>query len=188
MANKKQLPELDLSNPVVVAVLPLKQDAMTRAAQEAYATVDRVKAELAAANNDLNIAAPYPTGWDAAFHAKYARYKLFSSLTEWRKGSYSHHEPMYADVTPKTVKQFIEEARTTAAEFYDAFVRKLVIKIGQKPAAATLDGNHVWGYSFLTVTLPNGTQQIWKTQTIMNISKLGKPFPQFPTRIVKAKG
>ena len=45
----------------------------------------------------------------------------------------------------------------------------------------------MWSYSFLYVTTPSNGDQCWKTQQIINQSKLGKLFNQFPTRKIKMK-
>jgi hypothetical protein len=82
------------------------------------------------------------------------------------------------------VERFITRAKEDAAAQYDSYVQKLIGKIGEV-TAASLDGDHVWGFSYLTVTLPNGKKEVWKTQMIVNISKLGKLFNQFPTRKMK---
>jgi hypothetical protein len=82
------------------------------------------------------------------------------------------------------VRRFIKQRMEWAAADYDAFVIKLVKKIGEVKKAE-LHGNHVWGYSTLIVTIPDGEVQAWKTQQIVNHSKLGKPFNQWPTRRMK---
>lgn len=63
---------------------------------------------------------------------------------------------------------------------------KLEMKIGEH-LTATLEGNHVWGDSFITVEKANGENERWRTHTILNVSKLGLYFNQFPTRKIKIK-
>ena len=41
-----------------------------------------------------------------------------------------------------------------------------------------------WNYSLLEITTEEGNIEVWKTRMIINISKLGKMFNQFPTRKV----
>ena len=114
----------------------------------------------------------------------YATYKLFRSLTTWRKSSISMHEPEMADMDAAKAEEFVKEAKEDAAYQYEQYVAKLNKKIGPTKSA-TLEGNHVWGYSFLRVVTASGEKQTWKTQTIINQSKLGKVFNQFPTRKIK---
>lgn len=179
--NKFCTPE-DLKHPVAIAVLPLREDAIKSANKYAKDMVALVRRELKAAGNDLNVAAPYRGGL-----SELRRYNLFSGLTKWRKGSISAGEPCLVDVKPELVRRFLKQAEERAANQYDTFVKKLVDKIG--PAkSAKLEGNHIWGYSYLTVTKSKGTSEIWHTKQITNVSKLGLYFPQWPSRKVKKKG
>ena len=84
-------------------------------------------------------------------------------------------------MAPNRVKKFIEQSIKDAEAQYDAFVIKLTEKIGVVNAAV-LDGNHVWSESVLTVTLPTSEEQKWHTKQIINFSKLGKLFFQWPSR------
>lgn len=173
-------------NPIETVVLPLKNDAMDRAEKEARAAIADARKELAAANNDIKAVAPYPGfGAQGNYLAMLFKYKFFSAITTWRDGqSVGLHTPCFVDVDPNKVRKYIKETREHAAEHYDLFVEKLNKKIGTVQTAQ-LEGNHVWSYSFLRVVTSAGEKQTWKTQTIMNRSKLGKIFPQFPTRKVK---
>ena len=83
-------------------------------------------------------------------------------------------------------QRYIDSARSIAAAEYEQFICKLESKCGEV-ALAHLEGNHIWGYSFLTVTDNDGNQTIWKTQTICNYSKRGTPYTQYPSRKVKHK-
>jgi len=177
-----------MANPIEAAVLPLKAAAVERAADHARKTINHVTAELAACGNDLHVAAPYPSGnmGKHEYMVKVARYRLFENLTTWREHqSVGMNTPCYADIDPEKCGKFIEAARKDAAEQYDLFVAKLNQKIGVA-TTARLEGNHVWSCSFLYVTTPFGNQ-CWKTQQIINQSKYGKLFSQFPTRKVKGK-
>ncbi len=176
----------DIANPIAAAVLPLRDEAMTRAEQYAREIVASVREQLKAAGNDLNVAAPYPHSRMSRneYMAKMHKYQLFSTLTKWREGSHRHHEPCFVDVDSNYVARFVKEAREDAAAQYDLFIMKLIAKIGDVETAS-LNGNHVWSYSFLTVSKARSVIEIWKTQQIMNVSKLGKVFAQWPTRKVK---
>jgi len=85
------------------------------------------------------------------------------------------------------VERFVERAQAQAAVEYDAFVCKLVNKVGAV-VDAELIGDHVWSYSVLRVTKREGVETFverWKTQQIWNVSVLGNHFPQWPTRLMK---
>lgn len=173
-------------NPIEAAVLPLKRDAEDRAEQYAKQTIESVRKELEANANDIHIVAPYPDSKQAglAWHAAHAKYQMVSGITVWRPDQTVRlHGPCYVDLDAKLCAKFVQEAREDAADQYDKFVQKLNKKIG--PAkTARLEGNHVWNYSHLFVETASGAE-IWKTQMIINQSKLGKVFNQFPTRKVK---
>lgn len=174
-------------NPIVEAVSPLKNDAMERAERYARKVAGSVGTKLAQANYDLRIAAPYPSSRLGRndYKAQLATYKLFQRLTTWRPNQIvGMHTSCFADMNPEFVEKFVQDARDNAAAQYDLFVAKLNKKIGPA-ASAKLEGNHVWSYSFLHVVTAAGVAQCWKTQTIVNTSKLGTIFNQFPTRLVK---
>lgn len=178
----------DETNLIVKVVMPLKADAMKRAAEFAQVRIDEVAKELKAANYDVQACAPYPSGslGRDSYHEALRKYHLFSALTKWRKGTYSPREPHYADMDSAKKAKFIKNAKEAAAAQYDMFVGKMISKIGDV-TKTELEGNHVWGYSFLTVRKPDGSEEIWKTQMILNISKLGLVFNQWPSRKVKHK-
>lgn len=159
-------------NAIETAVNPLKQDAINRAEQYAREVIASVLEQLAAVGNDLNAAAPAPKAWTAPT-ATAMQYKAAQRKRDMFKALRS------VDGQAK----FVKEAQENAAFQYEAFVAKLNAKIGPV-VSATLEGNHVWSHSLLTVVLPTGEKQIWKTQTIINVSKYGKVFNQFPTRKV----
>jgi hypothetical protein len=173
-------------NPIEAAVRPLKKDAMRRATEYAIGVVANVEKRLLASNNDLEIAAPYPQAWHgsrAEYFVTLATYNLFRRLTTSRASSRGMHDPNYADMNTQGIEAFVKDAREDAAFQYEAYIAKLNKKIGPV-TAASLEGNHVWGFSILTVTKANGGTERWKTQTIINQSKLGKVFNQFPTRLM----
>jgi hypothetical protein len=176
-------------NPIEKAVLPLKKDAIARAKETAEQEIERIRADLEEAGGDINKAAPYPKYSDhgMAHAAKRLRHNDFHAVTVSHpdhRPSYRPDDPYIVMIDEPKVIRFIEQRMEWAAADYDAFVIKLVKKIGEAKKAK-LHGNHVWGYSTLIVTMPDGEVQAWKTQQIVNRSKLGKPFNQWPTRQMK---
>lgn len=172
--------------PVENAVAGLKADAQKKAEEYARKVIAYIEAELEKAGWDINVAAPFPNSMKcdrAEYVSQKAKYQMFHSVTTIRPNQYSMKAPRFVDMNPERVAKFVAEAREDAAAQYTAFVAKLVKKIGEH-TTAELSGNHVWGHSILTVTTPAGVQK-WKTQTIINTSKLGKVFNQYPTRLVK---
>ena len=173
-------------NAIENAVLPLKSDAVERAEQEAQRIVARIINALEAADWNLNVVAPRPhTRMSREEYVRLlSKHDLFKSVTIHTQTSRSPSEPDIRARSIESEQRFIDAAKKDAAYQYDLFVAKLVKKVGEA-SSADLAGSHVWGHSILTVTKPDGCVQKWKTQMIINISKLGKVFNQFPTRVVK---
>lgn len=172
-------------NLIESAVSHLRDSAIDRAAKESQIVIDRVLNDLSENNWDAQICAPFPSSRDSDFVRGKSKYELYRMLTS-RQDDMSRrpHSPDIRKVNQKLQDQFIENAKRDAGIQYDAFVAKLVAKVGEV-TEATLDGEHVWGYSILTVKKPDGEVQRWKTQMIINVSKLNKLFNQWPTRKVK---
>lgn len=176
-----------MKNPVEAAVAPLKADALARAEQEALAMVARVLAALEAAEMDVNKA--FPRGracYDGRneYLLKNAKHNVACSMTKPGEVSYKLNAPHTRVRSAEAEAKFVANAKADAALQYDAFVAKLVAKVGEV-ASAELAGNHVWGHSVLTVAKADGSVEKWKTQQIVNVSKLGLLFNQWPTRKVK---
>lgn len=85
-------------------------------------------------------------------------------------------------ISSKSIKKrVVDSAMQNAEEDYKEFIGKMVMKIGGGIVGANVKG-HPWRGSTLTVEMVDGTNQVWNTQMIINYSKYGKPFNQFPSR------
>lgn len=171
---------------IAAAVLPLKVEAIERAEKEARKRVEWAAEKLQAAGNDLRLVAPRPHG--SMSRAQYVQAdsvcRFFGNLTRSRQPGWRMGEPQLVDLDSNKIRRFVADAREDAAVSYDAFIAKLEEKIGPC-ISALLTGNHVWSYSILQVMKVDGEIERWKTQTIVNVSKLGKLFNQYPTRKIK---
>lgn len=187
--------------PVRIAVEPLLNDAVEKAEQYAKKEVEWLKKKLEEHNWNIKTAFPYPDSLRTSrneYLLKQAQYHFAHSLTTKNKeihgeyGPYGHNPDVFVIIKEEAVERHIKDARETAATQYEMFIMKLEHKIGTH-YTAILEGNHIWGESFLFVTVndPENPEQpldqCWKTQQIDNCSKLGKWFPQWPTRKVKRK-
>jgi hypothetical protein len=168
-----------------------KAEAITRARKEAEDMVARILAELEAVDWKINAVAPYPRSNMGQIAYQMARQKrsLRDMLTQsnaehngWRI-RYDHADYL-VEADAKGIARFIEQNEREAALQYDMFICKMVNKVGEV-TDASITGTHIWGHSVLTVTLPNGTVERWKTQQIVNQSKLGLLFNQWPSRKMK---
>jgi hypothetical protein len=190
--------EIASREPVGRVIHPLKADAVKAAGERAAKIIERVRSELEAGGWDINAVAPYPKSYSDA-QAR-ARASLFHTLsTEDRDASRAFFDAMPDDLEERRayvktkkaivtmyqpgVDRFIAQAEDMAASEYDAFICKLVAKVGDCDSAE-LEGSHVWGHSILTVRKGDVVER-WKTQQIINYSSLGNAYPQWPTRLVK---
>lgn len=173
------------------AVAHLRAFAMDDAEDRARKTAASYYARLNDFGWDIKVAFPNPDSFRDQHYEyllKQARRNTASSLTSAQpaqKRTYTMKAPDLRIKDDAKLERYVAEARDFAAAQYDAFVAKLVNKIGDH-ASATLEGNHIWGESFLTVTFAGErAKETWKTQQIWNVSKLGKDFPQWPSRKLK---
>lgn len=179
---------MDMRNPIAAAVMPLKADAVQRAERDARSKMQEIERELTEANWDINIAAPYPND-DSASRSDDLRAiqkrNLFRQVTRRDPNRLRPHGTVsYVTINSQRVEEFIRAAREDAATSYDAFVEKLISKIGEVESA-TLDGSHVWGESRLCIVKTGGIREVWRTHCIVNMSKYGRMFNQWPTKRVE---
>ena len=171
-------------HPVALAVEPLRAAAMDRAEQFARKMVEEVELRMATEFGDRQKFAPYPSSLHcnrAQYIAGVNYYNFVRKITETTAGgSRSPNSPDFGTMSDQGIAKFIEETRNQASFQYDEFICKMIRKIGDC-TSATLSGSHVWGCSFLSVSKPTGGE-VWKTQQIINVSKLGLPFNQWPSR------
>lgn len=194
-----------MNNVIENAVKHLKDEAIARAEQQAKETIIKATDTMEQNNWNFTAVAPMPS----SFKDSRESYRQKNAVRAFYNNLFSHDyhatqkayddavkngevearysaQKLYNIYTRDEQKEakFIEDAKRNAASQYDAFVAKLNQKIGVAKKA-TLDGSHVWGHSFLEVVTESGELQTWKTQMIINVSKYGKLFNQFPTRKVK---
>lgn len=174
-----------MTHPVEAAIAPLREEAKTRAQKDAIDLIDRLLKVLEENGWDLKVVAPRPNG--GMSRDRYMKmnntYSLYSAITTYDKPVLRMNEPEIRRQDDYNEAYFVNNAIDTAIDQYDAFVAKMVKKIGDCDSA-TLDGSHVWGWSILTVK-KGDTVERWKTQQIVNVSKLGLLFNQWPSRKMK---
>lgn len=177
-----------MANKIEAAVAPLKADAIAWAEREARGFIGRVEKELEANGWRIDIVAPSRKATTGLRRSRRRGQNTTSTARSFNRFRTSPCRAIHTSWRwPRPAPRTSSKRRwTAAAARYDAFVRKLAGKIGEVQDA-TLTGNHVWSHSLLTVTPPDGSQETWKTQQIVNVSKLGKPFNQWPSRKLEAR-
>lgn len=168
---------------VYQAVLPLKKAAELNAEQRTREIAARVAEELIAVGGNLNKLAPepeyisYENSQTVAYKVAMQTRAFYIDFSE-RIGRTTKRE-----VTVARTEELVARAIRDAGLQFEAFVFKLNDKINDPVLSAELKGNAVWTDSLLTVETKNKGQQVWHTQMILNVSKYGKVFNQFPTRL-----
>lgn len=176
-----------MTNQIEKAVAPLKEIAKQRATQLATKTIAKVKKELEENDMDASIIAPFPSSMNisrADYREQKEKYDFVRRITDNVHVSRSMNDPDTRSFNTERENKMIQIFEEKAIASYDAYVNKLNTKIGEVKSAE-LSGENLWEYSFLTVETKDGEVQTWKTQMIMNVSKLGTLFNQWPTRKVK---
>lgn len=173
-------------NAIEQAVAPMKSDAVERAEQKARQMIARYLEQLEAAGWDLDVVAPHPKStWSRADYRQALSFRdSIKRITNAAKPCSRCDEPYIVVRDQEREERVVEQIREAAGADYDAFVAKLVAKVGEVDVAE-ITGNHVWGHSILTVR-KGGDVEFWKTQQILNVSCLGTLFNQWPTRKVKS--
>jgi len=136
---------------------------------------------MSAAGWDLDVIAPRAKSTDRTedYRRKEHKRSFFQSITVSADGKDAHRKE-----SPELRKRYIDNAKQDSHDAYMAWVHKMVEKIGKPVTKATMSGDP-WAKSTITVTTNDGEQQVWNSQMILNRSKYGKLFNQFPSRKAK---
>lgn len=185
---KKDLFASIREHPIAKVVEPLRADAMKHAEEQTRAQAKRVFAELEENGWDAQKAAPHPRSniGRIEYQRLSQRAHLFRAFVRHIEPSRYYGAPEIVKPDQKKIEERVAFERENASLQYEAFVVKLVQKIGDV-TSAKIEGHHVWGHSFLTIFKPTGEMQVWKTQQITNISVLGNLFYQWPSRQLKLR-
>ena len=170
-------------NHIANAVAPIKQASIDAAVEATKEMIARFTAELEKANWDLNLAFPRPNGFGSrsAYMQKKAARDFAFSLVRTVDSSYRPNQPMFVRMCEESIARALVVAAKDAAAQYEAYVVKLINKVGECDSAVMGFMNGVWHDSDLVVT-KGDSKEVWNTKCIINRSVHGKVFNQFPTR------
>lgn len=173
-------------NAIAIAVQPIKQASIDAAVEATREVIARIKAKLEAADWDLNVAFPRPSHNTsrATYMAQRAAHDYARCLVSPVHCSRRPSEPFLVTWSEEGVARAIDTAAKDAACQYEAYVCKLVKKVGECDAAKMGFNGGVWFDSDLVVT-KGDAKEVWNTKCIINRSVHGKVFNQFPTRLRK---
>lgn len=174
-----------MTNLIETAVQPLKEIAAKRAEEAALKLISEIKEELKENNMDAKITAPYPKAFDYNYDKLKVKYNTTRQVTaDANRFSRRMNSPDIRKFDKEREGKFIETIVNQAVSSFESYVVKLNKKIGEVKSAK-LGGDNLWSYSILTVETKDGEVQRWKTQMIINFSKHGRAFNQWPTRKIK---
>ena len=74
--------------------------------------------------------------------------------------------------------------KRTAEDEFEAFIAKMVLKLGDRVIGAVTYHGQIWEDCQITIDCQGGEQVVLKTKIILNTSKNGKLFNQWPTRVI----
>jgi hypothetical protein len=154
-------------------------DRARKAAEEQY---ENCMVEFEKHDWDLDVVAPRPTAavGRPRYRAMAEKRDFLSSLTVAK----SSRESNIRSSSPEKKKSLMEAAAKNAHDSYMAWVAKIIDKIGKVVQSAKMSGNP-WNGSTLSVVTQDGEEQTWHTKMIINASKYGTLFNQFPSRRIK---
>lgn len=155
-----------------------RKEYITEANKRAKVYLKNLIDKLKKANWNQDDVAPYGRG-----SGESEMYHLYHALTDekeriaFRKRS----DPDIRKQSKAKEKKWLEDQAKIAELNYDAFINKMVQKIGEPVVEATMKGS-IWTNATLDVVTASGEAQTWTTKIILNFSKFGKMFNQYPTR------
>lgn len=163
-----------------------------RAIQSKVARVEQANSKVRAALEDLRAKNLQTTKEYATEQANRMIAKLkeldwntLQITDHWERRRLGYFKAYKNDVQAG-IESYVRRAEENMHKMFDAFIYKMDDKVGADvESAKLLMGEHVWDFSILSVTRPNGEVENWQTKTILNVSKYGLVFNQFPTRMVK---
>ncbi len=178
-----------ITTPIAEAVKPMRDPAVAAAEAAVLATVETLTARLAAADWNLDAVAPRAVYGTWNYKAVRASRDFVGSLFEvdYDRTAFARRpdEPVFVKRSEGRVAHAVEMARVQAASLFDAYVAKLEHKVADVLEAVVCERGNLWEHSTLRVTKPDGSVEFWRTQRILNFSRHGLPYHQWPTRKIK---
>jgi hypothetical protein len=172
--------EFDMTSPIAVATLPMREEAIASATAYANSMIELVQSWL-----DSGYRPQYPKNLSgsASARARYKKYEAEKALLFALIGTNEYYRA--TEVNSEKVAIYIAKCQELGIKNWQSFVNKLIGKTSDVADARLVSNVGVWSYNILEITKTDGTVEKWKTQTIVNCSCLGTYFNQYPTRLMK---
>ena len=175
-------------NPIEEALLPALPDLMDQEEKKTRAWIKRMFDELADHDWSLSSYAPLdhskPRGYYHNREAEAKRNRLSGITERDYKAPKEAERVMPSD---RGVERLVECRVKGMENDFLGFIAKMVGKAGKDAVSAKLirSGINGWHNSIIEVEHADGTVSKWRTNMIVNVSKLGRYFNQWPTRKLK---
>lgn len=167
-------------NPIVVAVEPLRIEAIKRAKMTALTFLDGFNTMLINGDWDVDAIAPYPQGKIdlVEYNKTLGTFILSRKLLKLKDAPVSEMNEF--------VLGFLKDAEDNANHQYNIFVNQLQVKIGDY-TAIEFKGNHVVSQSTFKVSKAEDKTVYWKNEMTPYLSKNGKHVCDFVIKKMKPK-
>lgn len=176
-------PACDTAKLIRDAVEPLRSAAEDYAEEHAGSFVMKVIRWLAENDSDLNRIAPYVPYGNYHYDENQKKRTLIGAFCDYESHSLARNVPQIMLLNPTKIADYVKRERNQAGLDFDAYVEKLINKIGNATKVELITSLHnPWLGSTLKCTMTDGSVDLWETKMIINQSKLGTLFNQFPTR------
>jgi len=156
-------------------------------------SADAIEQRLGECDFDFAAAYPYPqsTGDYRAYRQQVAqrsaasRYVKTDSSRPSYQGGRNHQ---YVLMRPDLDEYIVKEAEQAAESMLASYAAKLASKIADRGGDHVVErilydgGASPWAHSKIVVYLDDGRRLVFRTRVIINVSKYGKLFNQWPTR------
>lgn len=175
-------------NLIANAVQPLKKASVDAAIGRTIAFHKSIIEKLIQHGFNIDVAYPRPSHnmSRSTYQAAYDLRCAVESIVDFEKTTYRLDEIRIVKVSADKIIYELEQATLDAEASFDAYVEKLTEKVGSGVIDAHMEYvKGLWSNSNLTIYKADGIKEVWNTKCIVNRSKLGRFFNQFPTRKLK---
>jgi hypothetical protein len=155
------------------ALESVKQDVINTYADYAGRQIETIKATLI--ENGMDMKAAYPDR-----DSRQTPEAITDATGSTVQGHYTRK------FSAQKEAEYIEMNKESAAFSFASYIEKMAMKLGDKGIVKVSFDGRIWNRCAVTITCDDGSVTTLDTQIIVNTSKNGKLFNQWPTRIRKA--
>lgn len=155
------------------ALQEVKQDVINTYVDHAGRQIETIKTTLT--ENGMNMKVAYPER-----NSRQTPATITDATGSDEKGYYTRK------FSAQKEAEYIEMNKASAAFSFASYIEKMAMKLGDKSISSVSFNGRIWNRCTVTITCDDGSVTKLDTQIIVNTSKKGKLFNQWPTRTRKA--